>query len=294
MAAFGTTFRPLHLSGYRTGALDISLPDRRIISIPTQLGCPVACTFCVSRHTPLVRSLTSAEMLTLVQLCLEASPADGRPIELSFTGEGEAVLNFRETRVVCYRIGSLSRDFDSVRYCFSGLGASKLLQRLESGPYRMRLQLSLHAARQVTRDAMIPLSEPLWLVQATMREFEAHFSSIELNVVLQDGVNDSGADLAALAAWGENRWPILLNPLLGAEVAQIATRTDVFEDYLLASGRTVKRYSRIAQNISQLGIYPQITAARAPKATPLVFTPNWRDDVTDVMPLDNLDINWCK
>jgi adenine C2-methylase RlmN of 23S rRNA A2503 and tRNA A37 len=276
MGNFGTVFRPLELSGYRTGALDISLRDRRVISIPSQLGCRVGCTFCVSKSTPLVRNLKVHEMVALVRLCLEQAPPDERPIELSFTGEGEAVLNWRACMEVCLRLPTLSRRFDSVRYCFSGFGASRLLHNLDSGPYPMRLQLSLHSTRQELRSRLIPRSEPLSVIHSTMTKSSHHFASIELNVVLQDGINDSSADLASLAAWGDTRWPILLNPLLadGREVA--AARTDVFEAYLQRAGRDVRRYTRIAERISRVGIYPRLTATKLAKGA-IESQAGWRE-----------------
>lgn len=86
-------WRELVFDGWRTGALDIGLTDRRILSLPTQLGCQVGCTFCVSSGSQQTRNLKAAQMLALLDLCLDSQPADSRPLELSFTGEGESVLN---------------------------------------------------------------------------------------------------------------------------------------------------------------------------------------------------------
>lgn len=153
-------WRPAEFSGYRTGALDISLAARRIISVPTQLGCRIGCTFCVSGEGPLVRNLTSAEILHLVEEALRTTPPDGRPLELSFTGEGEPALNWRQAAAVCEALPGISSDFGSVRYCFSGLGADRLLGKLSGGPLPTRLQLSLHAARQHVRGGLVRNSAP--------------------------------------------------------------------------------------------------------------------------------------
>lgn len=253
-------FLPATFSGYATGALDIRMAARRIISIPTQLGCRVGCTFCVSSKTPVVRNLTCEEMVEMVRICLTSAPADGRPIELSFTGEGEAVLNWRETQQVCEAMPGLSSDFTAVRYCFSGIGADKLLQKLSGGPYPMRLQFSLHAARQEVRDKLIPRSLPLATVLDALRANAERFATIELNVVLQDGVNDSAADLAVLADWGDAAWPIVLNPLLGDGKECCAAAMDHFEATLQAAGRRVLRYAKIGRRISRDRIYPLMSA----------------------------------
>lgn len=256
------TFRPATFSGFATGALDISLDTRRILSIPTQLGCRVGCTFCISSRAPVVRNLTAEEMLHMVRQCLSASPADGRPLELSFTGEGEAVLNWRAAAEVCRALPAVSRDFNAVRYCFSGIGADTLLAKLDGGRYPVRLQFSLHAARQAVRDELVPRSLPLDTLLASLRESADRFAGIELNVVLQDGINDAPEDLAALAAWGDPSWPIVLNPLLDNGMGIVAQRSDVFATELVAAGRRVLRYAKIGRRISRDRIYPLMTARK--------------------------------
>lgn len=236
------------------------LASRRILSIPTQLGCRVACTFCISSKQPLIRNLSANDMLSLVRTCLAAEPPDGRPIELSFTGEGEPALNWKAAAAVCRELAGLSPDFNAVRYCFSGIGADRLLAKLAGGPYPVRLQFSLHAARQSVRDTLIPNTLPLETIAKALQATQHQFSGIELNVVLQEGVNDSPDDLAALAAWGDPAWPILLNPLLRDGKEHIAASTDWAQAFLEDAGRRVLRYARIAQRISRDRIYPLLTA----------------------------------
>ena len=253
-------FRPALISGYAIGALDMSLASRRILSIPTQLGCRVGCTFCISSTQPLIRNLSANDMLSMVRSCLAAESADGRPMELSFTGEGEPALNWKAAAQVCRELASLSPDFNAVRYCFSGIGADRLLGKLDGGPYPVRLQFSLHAARQSVRSALVPNSLPLDRIAIALQETRHRFSAIELNVVLQEGVNDSPEDLAALADWGDPAWPILLNPLLRDGQEHIAATTDWAQALLEGAGRRVLRYTRIAERISRERIYPLLSA----------------------------------
>jgi adenine C2-methylase RlmN of 23S rRNA A2503 and tRNA A37 len=254
-----TTYREANISGYQTGVLDISLASRRILSVPTQLGCSVGCTFCISSSRPVIRNLTSAEILHLVNVCLQAEPPDGRPIEMSFTGEGEAVVNWRETSQVCRELPALSSDFNSVRYCFSGLGSDILLAKLDAGSYPMRLQFSLHAARQHVRDRLVPRSLPLHTIADAIRTNAHKFVRVELNVVLQNGINDTPEDLEALSTWGDNDWTIVLNPLLEARPLLASDKGPVFEQALRLAGRRVRRYSNVAESISKNSIYPLLT-----------------------------------
>ena len=255
-------FRETVIDGYRTGALDIFFEGRRVISVPSQLGCRVGCSFCVSRHLPLIRNLTADEIFSLARHCLDVAPADGRPLELSFTGEGEPLLNWKNTQAATRLVSKFSGDFDSVRYCLSGIGASRLLERIAPEQYPTRLQFSLHAARQLVRDRLVPRSESLDSILKALRKTQSLFTGIELNVVLQDTVNDSNEDLIALCGWGNPEWPVLLNPILADGLERVAARTELFESALISAGRLVKRYTKVAARISRQGIYPMMSARR--------------------------------
>jgi adenine C2-methylase RlmN of 23S rRNA A2503 and tRNA A37 len=261
-------FRPVNVDGYQTGALDISVAGRRILSIPSQLGCRVACSFCISKHTPLIRNLTTAEMLLLVQTCFDAEPADGRPVDLSFTGEGEPLLNWKNATACAEEAARRHANaFTTVRYCFSGIGASHLLAKARHSQLPVRLQLSLHAARQSVRDQIIPRSQPLAVIMDALRARQADFSAVELNVVLLDGINDTDADLRALVEWGDPAWPVLLNPQVADGQEVIAHATAHFADALRAAGRDVKVYSSIAAQIGRQRIYPMMSATPAVRET---------------------------
>lgn len=255
------THRPVVIGEYVTGALDIETgTGRRILSIPSQLGCRVGCTFCVSSKTPLIRNLTAAEMLHIIKGCLEALPPDGRPLELSFTGEGEPLLNWKQTEAVSKALDGLSPEFSALRYCFSGIGADKLLAKIDTSGRPVRLQFSLHAARQAVRDKMVPKSLPLLSIETALFQHAERFAGVELNVVLQSGINDQEDDLHALANWGSPRWPILLNPLLSDARFEAHSNTRDFEQRLVAAGRVVRRYSQVAQSISEQKAYIKLTA----------------------------------
>ena len=252
-------FRNATFSGYSTGVLDLVAGGRRILSVPTQLGCKVGCTFCISSRQPLVRNLRADEILAMVDQCLAADGLDDRALEVSFTGEGEPLLNWKQAELVVRHLAA-SGTAQGARYCLSGLGADKLLPRIDTTILPTRLQVSLHAAQQSVRDRLVPNSIPLLLLSQLLHEQAPRFVSVELNVVLQDGVNDSDADLAALARWGDPAWPILLNPLLTEGTAKVARRAEHFAQELQAAGRDVRAYRHVAQKICEEKIYPQMSA----------------------------------
>ncbi len=249
-------YRSLDLGDGQTGVLDIQLPQRRVLSLPAQLGCPVACSFCVSKDAPLRRNLRVHELRGLVQLCADARPWAEQPLELSFTGEGEPLLNWRAIEALCQDWPAETWPFDSVRLCASGMGLSRLLPRVQPLRVPLRLQFSLHAARQAVRDRLVPRSEPLQVLRAALRAEQGRFRSVELNVVLQEGVNDSDEDLQALLDWADPAWLVLLNPLLAASSTREAPRAAAFEAELKRAGRTVHRYQAVATRIVEANVYP--------------------------------------
>lgn len=257
-----TIFRPLELDGYRTGALDIQMASRRVLSLPTQLGCRVGCTFCISGSKPFVRNLYADEMLKMVRAAMDGTYQDERLVEVSFTGEGEPILNWKACADVAWRASALFKRLNRVRYCFSGLGGPQLLGSLESAGLPMRLQFSLHAARQELRDRLVPRSAPLVEIKAALQQHAGRFEGVDLNVVLQDGVNDSGEDVQALLAWAEPGWRIVLSPLLTPVGAVEAARCAEVEQALVDAGRRVVRYRAVGRSIAQAGVYPLLAAAR--------------------------------
>ena len=49
----------------------INLKHRSIISLPTQIGCAIGCTFCISADNEFQRSLTADELVELVEFGLQ-------------------------------------------------------------------------------------------------------------------------------------------------------------------------------------------------------------------------------
>ena len=135
-----------------------------------------------------------------------------------------------------------------------------MLSRLALPGLPTRLQFSLHSAREAVRARLVPRSVHLSALEAELRAQASRFTAVELNVVLQDGINDADEDLAALLAWGDTDWTILLNPLLLSNGVRESPRTGLFEQTLRAGGRRVLRYSQVAASIGRKRIYPLLRA----------------------------------
>lgn len=263
--------RPAAAGSRAAGGLEVRARGWRVLSTPSQVGCPVRCSFCISRRQRQATNLSADEIVAMVMSVAAEDEACELPIELSFTGEGEPALNHRAVsqavRVLAGDLPAIQR----VRYSFSGIGATQLLGRLETTALPARLQLSLHAARQAVRDVLVPTSLPLGQIETAMRREEERFQGVDLNVVLMDGVNDTDADLHVLAGWGEGRWCIVLNPLLG-DSHRPSNRVAWFEERLRRAGRQVRVHHQVARAIAAHGVHPLLAA---PAFAPTVSL-DWR------------------
>lgn len=72
--------------------------DRNIVSVTTQLGCPVGCAHCIVHTVPLFRNLKPAEMVDQVEILLDSGSSTegfdrGRPLKISLNRAGEPLLN---------------------------------------------------------------------------------------------------------------------------------------------------------------------------------------------------------
>lgn len=246
--------------GRSTGVLEISTKDKRIWSVPSLWGCPVGCTFCISSSQAYAGPISAQDLADLLDH-VRARSQGSLPVELSFTGEGEAVLNVDNVLSLVEHVRAWP-EIDSARVCVSGLKMERA-QELAHFPWSTRLQCSLHSAVQSSRSAMIAKSldvESIWreLVKLTPR-----FASVDLNVVLQPGVNDSDAHLRALLAFAHlTPWRVVFNPHMLEGAAVVHPTTEAWMDALRAEGIASAAYRNIGQRIVETGIYKKLTFVR--------------------------------
>lgn len=247
MSTVTTELIPTTISGYAINVLNILLNDttssRQIISIPSQIGCNNACSFCISKNQELVRNLTSSELAYL----FNSVPITSSDVELSFTGEGEPLHNIKSINEFANQA-----DVSSVKLAFSGLG-SKLIANLNINR-PTTLQFSLHQADQTKRNLLIPRSDKLVDIRDNLLKYQHKFSKININYVIIPGKNDSIEDLDKLEHFvaGTN-WNVLVNPLIEE------TTVTIPQNNVVQLPQSVKFYKLIAQSISDNNLYSQLT-----------------------------------
>jgi 23S rRNA (adenine2503-C2)-methyltransferase len=223
----------------------VGLPagDRLTVCFSTQAGCAMGCAFCATGRGGLVRGLGPGEIAA--QALLVAADFGRRATNAVAMGQGEPFADYAST------LGGLRllNDPDAL-----GVGARHItvstcgllpgIRRLAGEPEQFTLAVSLHSAVQATRDRLMPgvRTYPLTALRTELSEyFAASGRRPTLEYALIGGVNDTGAELAALLRFCR-RMPFHVNLIPVNPVAETgadrpgAERVEAFRRALADAG----------------------------------------------------------
>lgn len=171
--------------------------ERTTLCVSTQVGCPLACSFCATGTLGFTRNLATAEIVDQVCRMREALEPGRRITNLVFMGMGEPLLNLPAV-LEAIRILVHPKGFAMAprRVTVSTVGVVPKLETLLAGT-RVNLAVSLHAADDRLRDVLVPLNRrfPLDVLLGALRESK-HVTArrpVFFEVTLLAGVNDSPA-----------------------------------------------------------------------------------------------------
>ena len=175
---------------------------RGTLCLSSQAGCGMACAFCETGRTGLIRNLTAAEIVAQV---FEARFRLGWDFtSLVFMGMGEPLHNLEEL-VPALRVLTDPRGFafaqEKITVCTVGL-----VEGIEAfaalGWKRMGLSLSLNAGSQQVRERLMPagVTNSLPDLHRTLAAYPQRRNFVlALNYCLMPGINDAEEDAAAVA-----------------------------------------------------------------------------------------------
>jgi 23S rRNA (adenine2503-C2)-methyltransferase len=207
----------------------VFMPEERrdTVCISSQVGCPLACDFCMTGVLGLKRNMTAAEIVAQVVVVLNevygegALPAketgitkvgrdvSGRekvrepraerfPLNIVMMGMGEPLLNYDAVmRAVRLFADDKGLAIPPRRVTLSTAGIVPRIDELAKEAVRPRLAISLTAANDELRDRLFPINRkhPLAELMAACRRFPlAERERLTFEYVMLDGVNDSDRD----------------------------------------------------------------------------------------------------
>ena len=188
--------------GAQIEAVLIPEERRNTLCVSTQVGCPLACSFCATGALGFTRNLTTAEIIDQVLWSMrEMEPGTGLT-NLVFMGMGEPLLNLPAVSEAI-RILTDPKAFALAprRVTVSTSGVlPQIAPLLEVAP--IHLAVSLHATTDEVRDVLVPLNKrfPIAELLETLREEPRihRRRPVFFEYTLMEGVNDSAEDARRL------------------------------------------------------------------------------------------------
>src|SRR5687768_6253293 len=203
-SADGTRKFVLELADHRH-IESVFIPDTPSMTfcISTQVGCAMACGFCLTGRMGLVRHLTAAEIAGQVRVLAAATNLLAFPFNIVLMGMGEPLHNYDYT-MKALRILHAEHGLaiSPRRVTLSTVGIVPGLEKLAREPLMPNLAISLHATTDEQRSALVPPNKkyPLAQILDTCRRFPLkRRSRITFEYVMLAGVNDSLDDARRLA-----------------------------------------------------------------------------------------------
>ena len=204
-AADGTRKFLLRLAdGEEVESVLIPDDDRLTACISTQVGCPLACRFCLTGLMGIRRNLRAAEIVGEVLLLQDRLEPTERISNLVLMGMGEPLLNFPEVeralRILCDAQGA---DISPRRITLSTAGHVPGIQRLGTSDLGVNLAVSLSATTDAVRDRIMPINRR-WPIAALLEACRAYpmpgRRRLTFEYVMLGGVNDAIEDARRLTA----------------------------------------------------------------------------------------------
>ena len=188
--------------GARIEAVLIPEESRTTLCVSTQVGCPLACSFCATGALGFTRNLTAAEIVDQVCRMAELLPAERRITNVVYMGMGEPLLNLPAVVESAHTLmHPKAFGFAPRRVTVSTAGlVPRIPALLEQAP--VNLAVSLHATTDAVRDVLVPLNRkfPLETLLATLRGLPglSRRRPVFFEYTLMEGVNDAVEDARRL------------------------------------------------------------------------------------------------
>jgi 23S rRNA (adenine2503-C2)-methyltransferase len=182
----------------------VFIPDTPSMTfcVSTQVGCAMACSFCLTGRMGLSRNLTAGEIAGQVRVLAAATGLLEHPFNIVLMGMGEPLHNYRHT-MKALRILNAEPGLavSPRRVTLSTVGIVPGLEQLAAEPLMPNLAISLHATTDEQRTALVPPNRkyPLAAILDACRRFPLKKRSrITFEYVLLNDVNDTPEDARRL------------------------------------------------------------------------------------------------
>jgi len=169
---------------------------RRTVCVSTQAGCAMGCTFCATGQQGFRRHLEAGEIVAqVVAMARIARAEEAQVTNVVFMGMGEPFANYDRTmKAIAILNDGRGLQIGSRHITVSTVGLVPEILRFAREPLATHLAVSLHAADDVTRAAILPVNRryPLAELLDACRQYSAQTGrKVFYEYVLLAGTNDS-------------------------------------------------------------------------------------------------------
>ncbi|RYE21312.1 MAG: 23S rRNA (adenine(2503)-C(2))-methyltransferase RlmN [Sphingobacteriales bacterium] len=225
----------------------IPTTDRMTACVSSQVGCSLTCKFCATGYMERKRNLNPDEIYDQVVLIdKQAKENYDTPLtNIVYMGMGEPLLNYANVLESINKITSEEGlNMAAKRITVSTAGIAKMIKKLGDDQVRFNLALSLHAANDEKRNAIMPINEQnslKALAEALKYYYAKTKNPVTYEYIIFDGVNDTLQDAKELATFCKHL-PckvniIEYNPISFASYINAGEdKVEAFADYLRRQG----------------------------------------------------------
>jgi len=182
-------------------AESVFMPEERrdTICISSQVGCPLACTFCMTGVLGLKRNMTAGEIVSQVIVVLNRVYGEGVEVphrtNIVMMGMGEPLLNYDQViKAVRLFVDQKGLAIAPRGVTLSTAGIVPRIYDLGREEIRPRLAISLTASTDELRNNLFPINRkyPLSELMEACRQYPlGERERLTFEYVMLDGVNDS-------------------------------------------------------------------------------------------------------
>ncbi len=182
----------------------VYIPDTpaQTFCISTQVGCAMACAFCLTGKMGLGRHLGAGEIAGQVRVLAHGTGLAGTPFNIVLMGMGEPLHNYDATmKALRILADDQGLAVHPRRVTLSTVGLVPAIERLAGEALMPNIAISLHATTDDQRNALVPINRKYnlaALMTACRRLPLGRQRRLTFEYVLLAGVNDTDADARRL------------------------------------------------------------------------------------------------
>lgn len=177
--------------------------DRKTLCISTQVGCRLACSFCMTATLGLKRNLNAGEIIGQIVKVNEDLAEKDRITNIVIMGMGEPLDNYQPVvDALRLMVAPEAMKISTRKITLSTSGLVDKIKAFQEENIHVNLAISLNATLDEVRDQIMPINKkyPIEVLLETLRSYPLKPNrKLTFEYVLLAGINDTDDDAKRLA-----------------------------------------------------------------------------------------------